>query len=70
MKGRTYMKKVMIIAAGVVVVALAVWQFTGRGGAVQTDRFEFEEIGRGDIENIVSSMISPALLTRMHDEYG
>jgi len=55
MKGRTYMKKVMIIAAGVVVVALAVWQFTGRGGAVQTDRFEFEEIGRGDIENIVSS---------------
>ena len=55
MKGRTYMKKVMIIAAGVVVVALAVWQFTGRGGAVQTDRFEFAAIGRGDIENIVSS---------------
>jgi len=49
------MKKVIIIAVGVVILALAVWQLTGRGGNEQTDRFEFVEIERGDIENIVSS---------------
>ncbi|MCK4680354.1 efflux RND transporter periplasmic adaptor subunit [bacterium] len=49
------MKKIAIIAAGIVVVAIVVWQFAGRSGPEQTGRFEFVEVERGDIENIVSS---------------
>jgi HlyD family secretion protein len=49
------MKKIAIIAAGMVVVAIVVWQFAGRSGPEQTGRFEFVEVERGDIENIVSS---------------
>ncbi|MCK5597812.1 MAG: efflux RND transporter periplasmic adaptor subunit, partial [Candidatus Eisenbacteria sp.] len=36
-------------------VAIVVWQFAGRSGPEQTGRFEFVEVERGDIENIVSS---------------
>ncbi len=49
------MKKIAIIAAGIVAVAIVVWQFAGRSGPEQTGRFEFVEVERGDIENIVSS---------------
>ena len=48
------MKKIAIIAA-MIVVAIVVWQFAGRSGPEQTGRFEFVEVERGDIENIVSS---------------
>ncbi|MCK4915784.1 MAG: efflux RND transporter periplasmic adaptor subunit, partial [Candidatus Eisenbacteria sp.] len=49
------MKKIAIIAAGIVAVAIVVWQFAGRSGPEQTGRFEFVEVERGDIENIISS---------------
>ncbi len=49
------MKKIAIITAGIVVLAIVVWQFAGRSGPEQTGRFEFVEVERGDIENIVSS---------------
>ncbi len=49
------MKKIAIIAAGIVVLAIVVWQFAGRSGSEQTGRFEFVEVERGDIENIISS---------------
>ena len=49
------MKKIAIIAAGIVVLAIVVWQFAGRSGPEQTGRFEFVEVERGDIENIISS---------------
>ncbi|MEA3408718.1 MAG: efflux RND transporter periplasmic adaptor subunit [Candidatus Eisenbacteria bacterium] len=49
------MKKAIIIVAVLVVAAVIVWQFTGRGGPEQTERFEFVEVERGDIENIISS---------------
>ena len=49
------MKKIAIITAGIVVLAIVVWQFAGRSGPEQVGRFEFVEVERGDIENIVSS---------------
>ncbi len=49
------MKKIAIIAAGVVVLAIVLWQFAGRSGPEQPGRFEFVEVERGDIENIISS---------------
>jgi HlyD family secretion protein len=50
------MKKIAIITAGVIVLAVVVWQFVGKSGSdAQTGRFEFVEVERGDIENIVSS---------------
>ena len=49
------MKKVIIIAAVVVVAAVIVWQLVGRGGPEQSGMYEFVEVERGDIENIISS---------------
>ena len=49
------MKKWIIIAAFAVVLVIVVWQIAGRGGPEETGRFEFAEVARGDIENIVSS---------------
>ncbi len=49
------MKKIAIITAGIVVLAIVVWQLAGRRGPEQTGRFEFVEMERGDIENIISS---------------
>ncbi len=49
------MKKVIIIVAVLVVAAIVVWQFAGKSGPEQAGRFEFVEVERGDIENIVSS---------------
>ncbi len=49
------MKKIVIIAGAIIVVAVVVWQFAGRSGPEQTGRFEFVEVERGDIENIISS---------------
>ncbi len=49
------MKKIAIIAGAIIVVAIVVWQFAGRSGPEQTGRFEFVEVERGDIENIISS---------------
>ncbi len=49
------MKKIAIIAAGIVVVAIVIWQLTGRSGPEQAGRFEFVEVERGDIENVISS---------------
>lgn len=49
------MKKIAIIAGAIIVVAVVVWQFAGRSGPEQTGRFEFVEVERGDIENIISS---------------
>jgi HlyD family secretion protein len=49
------MKRMLIAAAVVVVAAVIIWQIAGRGGAEATDRFEFAEVERGDIENVVSS---------------
>ena len=49
------MKKVIIVAAGVVILAIVVWQLTGRSGPEQAGRFEFVEVERGDIENVISS---------------
>lgn len=49
------MKKFILIGALVIVAAIVVWQLVGRGGPEQTGLYEFAEIERGDIENIVSS---------------
>jgi len=49
------MKKLIIIAAVVVVAAVIVWQLVGRGGPEQLGMYEFVEVERGDIENIISS---------------
>jgi len=49
------MKKIAIITVGIIVLAIVLWQFAGRSGPEQIGRFEFVEIERGDIENIVSS---------------
>jgi HlyD family secretion protein len=49
------MKKWIIIGLAVVIVAVVVWQLAGRGGSEVAGRFEFAEVERGDIENVVSS---------------
>jgi HlyD family secretion protein len=49
------MKKVIIIAIAVVILAAIAWQLVGREDQEQAGRFEFAEVERGDIENIVSS---------------
>ncbi len=49
------MKKIAIIAGAIIVVAIVVWQFAGRSGPEQAGRFEFVEVERGDIENVISS---------------
>lgn len=49
------MKKVIIVAGGVVILAIVVWQLVARGGPEQSGMYEFVEVERGDIENIISS---------------
>jgi len=49
------MKKILIAAAVVVVAVVIVWQLFGRGGSEAASRYEFAEVERGDIENVVSS---------------
>ncbi len=49
------MKKTIIIAAVLVVAAVVVWQLVGRGAPEQSGMYEFVEVERGDIENIISS---------------
>ncbi|MBN2566262.1 MAG: efflux RND transporter periplasmic adaptor subunit [Candidatus Eisenbacteria bacterium] len=49
------MKKYVIIATLVVVAALIFWQAVGRGEKETSSTYEFAEVERGDIENIVSS---------------
>jgi len=49
------MKKILIAAAVVIVAAIVIWQVTRGGGSEVASRFEFEEVERGNIENVVSS---------------
>ncbi len=49
------MKKFILIGALVIVAAVVVWQLAGKDGAEQTGLYEFAEVERGDIENIISS---------------
>ncbi|MFH1689370.1 MAG: efflux RND transporter periplasmic adaptor subunit [Candidatus Eisenbacteria bacterium] len=49
------MKKFIVIAVLVIVAAVVVWQLVGRDGPEQSGLYEFAEVERGDIENIVSS---------------
>ncbi|MFH1866219.1 MAG: efflux RND transporter periplasmic adaptor subunit [Candidatus Eisenbacteria bacterium] len=49
------MKKFIVIAALVIVAAVVVWQLVGRDGPEQSGLYEFAEVERGDIENIISS---------------
>lgn len=49
------MRKYVIIAALAAVAALVLWQSLGRGQSEHSSIYEFAEVERGDIENIVSS---------------
>jgi HlyD family secretion protein len=49
------MRKAIIIVTVAVAAAIVVWQVVGRGEEVQAGLYEFAEVERGDIENIVSS---------------
>jgi HlyD family secretion protein len=49
------MRKFVIIAVLVVVAAIVVWRVVGSERAEHADLYEFAEVVRGDIENIVSS---------------
>jgi len=49
------MKKFILVGALVIIAAVVVWQIVGRGGPEQTGLYEFAEVERGNIENIVSS---------------
>jgi HlyD family secretion protein len=49
------MRKILIIAAIVIIAAVIVWRVSVRGASEEDGRYEFVEITRGNIENIVSS---------------
>lgn len=49
------MRKILIIAAIVIVAAVIVWRVSVRGASEEDGRYEFVEITRGNLENIVSS---------------
>lgn len=50
------MKRTIAIALVVIVAAIVVWQLSSRGGESEAlEQYEFGEVERGDIENIISS---------------
>ncbi|RMF69476.1 MAG: efflux RND transporter periplasmic adaptor subunit [Calditrichaeota bacterium] len=49
------MKRAVIIASSLLVLLVAVWYFAAKSKADTGRKFEFAEITRGDVENIVSS---------------
>ena len=49
------MKRIMIIAAVIVVAVVAVWAFTRGGDGAAASAYEFAEIERGDLEDVVSA---------------
>jgi HlyD family secretion protein len=49
------MRKTLIIVAIAVVAAIVVWQLLARGGSARAGQYEFAEVTRGDIENVISS---------------
>jgi HlyD family secretion protein len=49
------MRKILIIAAIVIVAGVIVWRVSTGGASEEDGRYEFAEITRGNLENIVSS---------------
>jgi HlyD family secretion protein len=49
------MKRTLVIVAVAVIAAIVVWQVLGRRGPEADGRYEFVEVARGDIENVISS---------------
>lgn len=49
------MRRALVIVAIVVVAAVVIWQVLGRAGPEADGRYEFVEVARGDIENVISS---------------
>jgi HlyD family secretion protein len=49
------MRKTLIVVAIAVVAVIVVWQLLARGGPAGDGQYEFAEVTRGDIENVISS---------------
>jgi HlyD family secretion protein len=49
------MRKTLILVAIAVVAAIVVWQVLGRAGPEGDGKYEFVEVARGDIEDVISS---------------
>ncbi len=49
------MKKILIVGAVLVIGALVVWKVAGGDGRSSTSAYEFAEIERGDLEDVISS---------------
>jgi len=49
------MKKTLIIVAIAVIAVVVAWQLLARGGSAGDGQYEFVEVTRGDIENVISS---------------
>jgi HlyD family secretion protein len=49
------MRRALLVVAIVVVALIVVWQVLGRAGPEGDGRYEFVEVARGDIENVISS---------------
>jgi HlyD family secretion protein len=49
------MRKTLIIVAIAAVAVIVIWQLLARGGPAGGGQYEFAEVTRGDIENVISS---------------
>lgn len=49
------MRKLSIVAIALTLGSQGVWYFVSNGRANANNRFEFAEVQRGDMENLVSS---------------